>query len=230
MTVKLDPAGRWHVSLLVNADIAPLEPVDRVIGLDAGISALVTTSDGQKVTNPRHFNQHYRRLRRAHKALARKQKASRNRERTRRVVARVSAKIADCRKDFLHKLTTKLVRENQTVVVEDLAVKNMVKNHKLARAISDAGWGEMVRQLTYKCQWYGRTLVQIDRWFPSTKRCGTCGHILSKLPLSIREWTCPECGCVHDRDVNAARNILAAGLAESRNACGADVRPERDGS
>jgi IS605 OrfB family transposase len=124
----------------------------------------------------------------------------------------------------LHKLTTRLVRENQTVVIEDLTVRNMVKNHTLARAISDAAWREMRTMLEYKCAWYGRELVVIDRWFPSSKLCGACGTIAAKLPLHVRAWTCP-CGAVHDRDVNAVRNILAAGLAAS--ACGADVRPKR---
>jgi putative transposase len=126
------------------------------------------------------------------------------------------------------KLTTRLVRENQTIVVEDLAVKNMLKNHKLANSISDASWGELIRQLTYKCEWYGRELIKIDRWFPSSKRCGNCGHIVDKLPLNIREWECPSCGSNHDRDINASKNILAAGLAVS--VCGATVRPEQSKS
>ncbi|MEQ9550253.1 MAG: RNA-guided endonuclease TnpB family protein [Coleofasciculus sp. G3-WIS-01] len=139
-------------------------------------------------------------------------------------VARIHAQIADARKDFFHKLTTRLVRENQTIVVEDLAVKNMIKNHKLAQAIADASWSELVRQLEYKCQWYGRILVKIDRWFPSSKRCGHCGHVVDKLPLDVREWDCPECGTHHDRDINAANNILAAGLAVI--VCGANIRPD----
>jgi putative transposase len=121
-----------------------------------------------------------------------------------------------------------LVRENQTIAVESLAVKNMVKNRKLSLAISDSGWGELIRQLEYKCRWYGRKLVKIDQWFPSSKRCSACGHIVDKMPLNIRDWTCPECGCHHDRDVNASKNILAAGLAVS--VCGATVRPEQSKS
>ncbi|HAA32429.1 MAG TPA: transposase [Cyanobacteria bacterium UBA8553] len=122
-------------------------------------------------------------------------------------------------------MTTRLVRENQTIAVEDLAVKNLMKNHKLAGAIADASWSQLVRQLEYKCLWAGRTLVKIDRWFPSSKRCGYCGHIVDKLPLDVREWDCPECGTHHDRDINAAQNILAAGLAVI--VCGANVRPDR---
>nr|WP_245894113.1 transposase [Chamaesiphon polymorphus] len=128
----------------------------------------------------------------------------------------------------MHKLTTQLVRENQTIVVEDLAIKNMVKNHKLALSISDASWGELIRQLAYKCEWYGRELIKIDRWFPSSKRCGNCGHIVDNLPLNIREWECGVCHTKHDRDINASRNILAAGLAVS--VCGATVRPEESKS
>ncbi len=173
-------------------------------------------------------------MRQAQKALSRRQKGSQNREKARIGVARIQVTISDARSDFLHKLTTQLVRENQTIAVEDLAITNMVKNHKRARSISDAAWGEMVRQLEYKCQWYGRTLVKIDRWFPSSKRCGNCGHIVDSLPLSVRKWTCPKCGIVHDRDLNAARNILAAlslaVIGTTDEVCGANVRPNRHGS
>lgn len=224
-TVKLSPAGRWTISLLVDVDIEPLPKVDSEIGIDLGISALVTLSDGEKVANPRGFKAKYQKLRKAQKALSRKQKGSNNRHKARLRVARVHAEISDARKDHLHKLTTRLIRENQTIAVEDLAIKNMVKNRKLSQAISDASWGELVRQLEYKAEWYGRTLVKIDRWFPSSKRCNSCGHTVDKLPLNIRKWDCPNCGEKHDRDVNAAINILAAGLAVS--VCGANVRPDR---
>jgi len=193
-----------------------------------GITSLIATSDGNKIANPKHFKKLRKKLKRKQKALARKQKGSNNRGKARVQVAKVHAQITDTRKDFLHKLTTQLVRENQTIVVEDLAIKNMVKNHKLALAISDASWGELIRQLTYKCQWYGRELIKIDRWFPSSLRCGNCGHIVDKLPLNIREWDCPKCGTGHDRDINAAKNILAAGLAVS--VCGATIRPEESKS
>jgi putative transposase len=228
ITVKLEPSGRWFVSLLVDTDIAQLPKIDKQIGLDVGVTSLIATSNGDKITNPKHFKRLRKKLRRVQKALSRKQKRSNNQHKARVQVARVHAQITDVRKDFLHKLTTQLVRENQTIVVEDLAIKNMVKNHKLALAISDASWGELIRQLAYKCQWYGRELIKIDRWFPSSKRCGSCGHIVDKLPLNIREWECPSCGGNHDRDVNAANNILAAGLAVS--VCGATVRPEQSKS
>jgi putative transposase len=225
VTVRLDASGRWFVSLLVDdPTIKSLPQIDKAVGVDAGITSLITTSDGEKIANPKHFKRLRYKLRQAQKALSRKVKGSNNREKAKHQVGRIHAAIADSRTDFLHKLTTRLVRENQTIAVEDLAVKNMMKNHKLAQAIADASWSELVRQLEYKCQWYGRTLVKIDRWFPSSKRCGNCGHVLDKLPLDVREWDCPECGAHHDRDINAAQNILAAGLAVI--VCGANVRPD----
>jgi putative transposase len=229
ITVKLTPAGKWFVSLLVDDHmVKPLPTTDKQIGLDMGVTSLIATSNGDKIANPKHFKRLRRKLRRVQKALSRKQKGSSNRHKARLKVAICHAQITDARKDFLHKLTNQLVRENQTIVVEDLAIKNMVKNHKLALAISDASWGEFIRQLAYKCEWYGRELIKIDRWFPSSKRCGNCGHIVDKLPLNIREWKCPKCGMNHDRDINASRNILAAGLAVS--VCGATVRPEQSKS
>jgi len=228
ITVKLAPSGRWTVSLLVDTEIETWQESTNQIGLNLGITSLVTLSNGEKVANPKGFKTKRRKLKKAQKRLSRKVKGSNNRHKARLKVARVHQEISDSRKDFLHKLTTRLVRENQTIAVEDLAVKNMVKNHKLALAISDASWGELVRQLEYKCGWYGRTFVKIDRWFPSSKRCGHCGHVVEKLPLNIREWECPKCGTNHDRDINAARNILAAGLAVS--VCGATVRPEQSKS
>ena len=235
ITIKLEASGRWFASLLVDGrvgdpttDIAQLPKSDKQIGLDVGITSLIATSNGDKIANPKHFKQLRKKLKRVQKALSRKQKGSNNRHKARLKVAKVHAQITDARKDFLHKLTTQLVRENQTIVVEDLAIKNMVKNHKLALAISDASWGELIRQLAYKCEWYGRELIKIDRWFPSSKRCGNCGHIVDKLPLNIREWKCPKCKTTHDRDLNAACNILAAGLAVS--VCGANIRPDRESS
>ena len=225
VTVSLDASGRWFASLLVDDhNMKTLPQTNKVVGIDAGITSLIATSDGEKIANPKHFNRLRNKLIQAQKTLSRRVKGSNNREKARREVARIQAAIADARKDFLHKLTTRLVRENQTIAVEDLAVKNMMKNRKLSAAIADASWSELVRQLEYKCQWHGRTLVKIDRWFPSSKRCGKCGHVVDKLPLDVREWDCPECGTHHDRDINAAQNILAAGLAVI--VCGANVRPD----
>ncbi len=226
VTVRLDASGRWFVSLLVDDHTVKVLPqVDKAVGIDLGITSLIATSDGEKLANPKHFKRLRYKLRKAQKALLSKVKGSNNTEKARHQVARIHAAIADARTDFLHKLTTRLVRENQAIAVEDLAVKNMMKNHKLAQSIADCSWGELIRQLEYKCQWYGRTLVKIDRWFPSSKRCGHCGHIVDELPLDVRQWDCPKCGTHHDRDINAAQNILAAGLAV--NVCGANVRPDR---
>ena len=157
-----------------------------------------------------------------------KVKGSNNWYKARLKVAKLYEKVSNIRRDNLNKVTTKLIQEDQLITVETLNVKGMMKNHNLAQAIGDASWGELVRQLEYKANWYGRTLVKIDQWFPSSKRCSSCGHTLRKLPLSIREWDCPQCGTHHDRDINAAKNILAAGLAVS--VCGATVRPEQSKS
>jgi putative transposase len=225
ITVKLSPSGRWTVSLLVDVEIEQLPKSPDQIGVDLGIHSLVALSTGEKIVNPKKIKAKRRKLRKAQKALNRKQKGSNNRHKARIKVAKVQAEISDARKDFIHKLTTRLVRENQTIAVENLAGSNPIENRKLSLYISDASWGEIVRQLEYKCGWYGRTLIKIERWFPSSKRCGSCGHIVEKLPVNIREWSCPKCGANHDRDVNAARNILAAGLAVL--VCGANVRPDR---
>ncbi|HEY5834988.1 RNA-guided endonuclease InsQ/TnpB family protein [Streptomyces sp.] len=227
VTVSQDVAGRWHVSMLCDDTITPAPATTAAVGIDAGITSLLTLSTGEKITNPRHERKDRARLAKVQRELSRKEKGSANRAKACRKVARIHARIADRRRDHLHKLTTRLVRENQTVVIEDLTVRNMVKNHSLARAISDASWREMRSMLEYKCAWYGRELVTVDRWFPSSKLCGTCGTIAAKMPLNVREWTCG-CGITHDRDVNAARNIKAAGLAVS--ACGDSVRPQRENS
>jgi putative transposase len=226
VTVKLDPSGRWFVSLLVydySVDVLP--PTKKQVGIDAGVTSLISTSDGEKIANPKHFNRLYQKLKVAQKELSRKTKGSSNSHKARLKVARIHAKIKDARTDFLHKLTTGLVRANNLIAIEDLAVRNMVKNHKLARSISDAAWGEMFRQLEYKCEWYGRKLVKIDRFFPSSKRCNHCGFVMDKLPLDIRSWDCPSCLTTGiDRDINAGKNILAAGQAVI--VCGADIRPD----
>ncbi|MEU3170182.1 RNA-guided endonuclease TnpB family protein [Streptosporangium sp. NPDC006930] len=221
VTVSKDAAGRWFVSILCQDTIHPLNPTGEAIGLDAGITALVTLSrpipgvsdtDG-KVANPRHERADRRRLARAQRALARKKKGSINRRKAKLTLARLHARIGDRRRDFLHKITTSIVRENQVVAIEDLAVRNLMKNHSLARAICDASWRELRTMLEYKAQWYGRELLVVDRWFPSSKLCSACGVIARSMPLNVRTWECV-CGAIHDRDVNAAKNILAAGLAE----------------
>ncbi|GAA1951050.1 RNA-guided endonuclease InsQ/TnpB family protein [Kitasatospora viridis] len=224
VTVSQDAAGRWFVSLLCQDRPTMPEPVNAAVGIDAGITSLVTLSTGEKIANPRHERRDRERLAKAQRILARKAKGSNNRAKARLKVARAYAKVADRRRDFLHKLTTRLVRETQTIVAEDLAVRNMLRNRTLARAVSDASWSEMRSMLEYKAGWYGRELVVVDRWFPSSKLCSACGVVQSEMPLNVRVWTCG-CGATHDRDVNAAVNILAAGLAVA--ACGDGVRPQR---
>jgi putative transposase len=225
--VSRDAAGRWCVSILVETSVDTLPAAVGEVGIDAGITSLVTLSTGEKVTNPRHERADRGKLARAQRALSRKAKGSHNRAKARVKVARIYARITDRRRDHLHKLSTRLVRENQTIVIEDLNVRGMVANHSLARAISDAAWSDLRSMLEYKATWYGRTVIAVDRWFPSSKTCSECGVLLETLPLNVREWTC-RCGTVHDRDVNAAKNILAAGRAVA--ACGDGVRPQRDSS
>ena len=225
VTVTKDTAGRYFVSILVEEDIKPLPVVDKQVGLDLGLKSMVITSDGEHIGNPRYFRKDEKKLAQAQRRLSKKKKGSKNRNKTRLKVARIHAKIADRRRDYQHKLSTRIIRENQTICIEDLAVKNMVKNPKLAKSISDVGWSEFTRQLEYKAAWYGRTLVKIDKWYPSSKRCHSCGHVLDSLSLDERFWLCPECKTFHDRDSNAAKNVLAAGLAVS--ACGEAVRPGR---
>jgi putative transposase len=227
VTVSQDAAGRWFVSLLVeDPAVQPLPATGTAVGVDAGLDHLLTLSTGEKITNPRHERRDRTRLARAQRELSRKAKGNgANRAKARRKVARIHARIADRRRDTLHKVTTRLVRENQTIVIEDLTVRNLLKNGRLARAISDAAWSEFRSMVEYKAQWYGREVIAVDRWFPSSKLCSACGKLQEKMPLHVRTWTCGNCGITHDRDVNAANNLLAAGLAVS--ACGAGVRPQR---
>src|SRR5207245_695667 len=215
----------YCVAILVEEDIKALEVTPKMVGLDLGLKSMVITSHGQTHGNPKFFAKDAKKLAKAQRRHAKKKKGSKNRAKARLKVARIHKKIADRRRDYQHKLSTEIIRENQVVCVESLQVKNMVQNHKLAKAISDVGWSEFVRQLAYKAEWYGRTLIKIDKWYPSSKRCFDCGHVLDSLALDIRSWTCPECGVQHDRDLNAAKNVLAAGLAVS--ACGEMVRPGR---
>ncbi|MCX5336483.1 RNA-guided endonuclease TnpB family protein [Streptomyces sp. NBC_00140] len=227
VTVSQDPAGRWFVSILCeDPSVKPLPATDAAVGIDVGLDRLLTLSTGEKVANPRHERRDRARLAKAQRELSRKANGEgTNRRKARRKVATVHARIADRRRDLLHQLTTRLVRENQTLVIEDLTVRNMVKNRPLARAIADAGWREFRSMLEYKAAWYGREVIAVDRYFPSTRLCSGCGSLREKLPLSVRAWMCGTCGRAHDRDVNAAKNLLAAGLAAT--VCGAGVRPQR---
>jgi putative transposase len=227
--ISREPDGRWYVTFTVDAAApVPLEETRHAIGIDLGVTVFAATSDGDKIGNPRHLERKARSLARYQRRLARCQQGSANRTKAAAKVARAHRKVRHARRDFLHRASTRLVRTADLIVIEDLAVRNMVRNRHLARAISGCGWGEFRRQLEYKCQRYGRCLVVIDRWYPSSKTCSACGHLLAELSLSTRQWICPSCGARHDRDVNAAKNIVAAGRAVARgfpgDACGAEVR------
>jgi len=227
--VAREPDGRWYVTFTVDADTpAPLERTSRTVGVDLGVKALAVTSDGERVGNPRHLERRAKNLARYQRRMARCQNGSANRAKAAAKVARAHRKVRNARADFLHKVSIRLVRKHDVIVIEDLNVSGMVRNRHLARAISDCGWGELRRQLVYKCERYGRRLVVMDRWYPSSKTCSACGHLLAELSPSTRRWTCPSCRARHDRDINAAKNIRAAGLAVARtfpgDACGADVR------
>ncbi|MFF4139708.1 RNA-guided endonuclease TnpB family protein, partial [Streptomyces mirabilis] len=196
----------------------------QAVGADVGLEHHLPLSTGEKITSPRHERRDRAAPARQQRRPAKKEKGSANRARARLKVAKIHARIADRRRDSLHRLTTRLVREDQTTVIEDLAVRNMVKNRKLARAISDAAWSEFRSMLEYKAPWYGREVIAVDRWFPSSGLCSACNTLRDRMPLHVRTWTC-DCGATHDRDVNAAHNLLAAGPAVT--VCGAGVRPQR---
>ncbi|NHV27470.1 RNA-guided endonuclease TnpB family protein [Burkholderia sp. D-99] len=223
VTVSKDTAGRYHVSMLCDDMVSAKPEVTAVVGIDFGLTDFVVLSTGEKIAAPNTFRKNETKLAKLQRRLARKQKGSATRRKARLKVARMLARIADCRRDFLHKLSARLINENQVIAIESLAVRHMLKNRKLAKSISDASWSEFVRQLTYKAEWYGRTLIRIDRWYPSSKRCSNCGLTVTTLPLKVRAWVCPSCAASHDRDINAARNVLAAGLVVSAH--GESVNP-----
>ena len=229
VTVARDAAGRWFVTFHAEVpDPVPLPATGDAVGVDLGLTDFAVLSGGERIPHPRHMDRHERRLKRWQRRLARCQKGSANRKKAARKVARAHARVADARRDFLQKASTGLIRRFDVLAVEDLAVQNMVRNRSLARAISRTGWAEFRRQLEYKADRCGRTLVVVDRWFPSSKTCSACGFLLTELSLGTRRWACPVCGSRHDRDLNAAKNILAAGLAAAAgnggDACGADIR------
>jgi putative transposase len=229
--VSREPDGRWYVSFAMEVgQPAPLSATGHETGIDLGIKDFAVTSDGDRIANPRHLQRKARNLARYQRRLARKQRGSANRRRAKVKVAVAHRKVRNARRDFLHKTSTTLIQQADTIVLEDLAVANMVKNRKLAKAISDASWAEFRTMLEYKAARAGRYLIVIDRWYPSSKTCSNCGHLLPELDLGTRHWTCPACRTRHDRDINAAKNILAAGQAvagePSGDACGADVRQQ----
>ena len=228
VTVIKDAAGRYFASFVIDtdpaADLQRMPDAEASVGIDLGLSHFAVLSDGTKVDSPRFLRRAEKKLKKAQRELSRKQKGSKNREKARRKAARAHAKVADARREFHHQLSTRLIRENQAVAVEDLAVSGLARTH-LAKSVHDAGWSQFVDMLEYKAQRYGRTFVKIGRFEPTSQVCSTCGHRDGPKPLHVREWTCTACGTVHDRDHNAAKNVkTAAGLAVT--ACGAPVRPE----
>jgi putative transposase len=213
-TVSLNPDGNYFVSILVDdGKLTPnISTEGNAIGIDLGITHFAITSDGSKYNNQRHTNKHAHNLKKKQQSLTRKVKGSNSRNKARKLVAKVYSKIKRVREDFLHKLSRKIVNENQVIIVENLAVKNMVRNHKLAKAINDCGWGQFTTMLKYKSEWEGKTYIEIDRWFPSSKTCNVCLNKIDSLLLNVRNWTCNKCNTQHDRDVNAAINIRNEGL------------------
>ncbi|MCX4973779.1 RNA-guided endonuclease TnpB family protein [Streptomyces sp. NBC_00620] len=227
VTVIKDAAGRYFASFVIDtdphADAARMPDTDQAIGIDLGLTHFAVLSDGTKVDSPRFLRRAEKKLKRAQRELSRKQKGSRNREKARLKVARAHAQVADARREFHHQLSTRLIRDNQAIGVEDLAVKGLART-RLAKSVHDAGWAQFVHMLEYKAVRYGRSLVKIGRFTPTSQVCSECGAKDGPKPLHIRTWTCAACGAVHDRDHNAAKNVkTAAGLAVT--ACGAQVRP-----
>ena len=212
-TVSQNPSGKYFVSILVDAEHTPMKQNNNFVGIDLGIKDLLITSDGEKFNNIRITKKYEDKLAKEQRKLSHKVKGSKNWNKQRIKVARIYEKIHNTRIDHLHKISHQLISENQVIVSEDLAVSNMIKNHNLAKAISDCGWYELTRQLTYKAEWNGRTYIKIGRYVPSSQTCNICGFVNKNTKdLSIREWICPQCGTVHDRDVNAAINILNEGM------------------
>jgi putative transposase len=229
VTVSRDPCGRWYVSLAVDVpEPEQLPATGRAAGVDLGVKDFAVTSGGRRIANPRHLERRARNLARYQRRLARCQPGSANRGKAKAKVARAHRKVRAARADFLHKVSTGLVRNHDVIAVEDLAVQNMVRNRALAKPIADCGWGTFRAMLEYKAARYGRQVIVTDRWYPSSKMCWACGHVLAELGLKVRVWPCPSCGARHDRDVNAAKNILAAGHAVAGDnpghACGAGIR------
>jgi putative transposase len=224
VTVICEPDGRYYASFVVDRAATPLPPCGREVGIDVGLAQLAVTSDGEIIANPRFLRARQRQLGRAQRTLSRKTKGSANRAKARRRVAVLHRKVRNARRDHAHKTALRLVRDNQAVYAEDLAIAGLART-RLAKSVYDAGWAQLLRLTGEKAQQYGRVFHRIGRFVPSSQTCSQCGTQDGPKPLNVRTWTCGACAAVHDRDVNAAQNILAAGRAERRNACGGTVRP-----
>ncbi len=211
-TISKNPSGKYYISILVEQEMQELPKNEFAIGIDLGLTNFAITSDGVKYANPRYLKKSLNKLAKEQRKLSRKKKGSKNRNKQRIKVAKIHEKISNQRKDFLHKLSSELINENQVICLEDLQVKEIQQNKGLSQCVSDVGWYEFRRQLEYKAKWYGRKLVIIDKWYPSSQICSNCGNNTGKKDLSIREFTCPFCGKHHDRDINASINILNEGL------------------
>lgn len=212
ISIAMTPSGKFYLNVLTQRDIAPLPKKDKAIAIDMGLSDFITTSDNQAIKNPKHFKKLERRLKLCQRKLSRKQKDSNNFKKYAKKVAKLHEKITNAKNDFLHKLSRQLIDENQVIVVENLNIKGLIKNKKLSKYIHQASWNKFLSMLEYKAKWYGRELIKVDRFFASSKICSVCGHKLERLPLSKREWICPECNTHHQRDYNAALNLLKEGL------------------
>ena len=212
MNITKTPTGKYYVSIFTEQEVEELPKTNKQVGIDLGLKDFVITSDNKKFKNNRYTKKYAKQLKKAQQHLSRKQKGRNGFEKQKLKVAKIHEKIASCRLDTLHKVSKELVESYDLISIEDLNVKGMIKNHKLSKHIADASWGNFVTLLQYKCDWYGKELVKVNRFYPSSKTCGDCGWINQDLKLSDREWTCKSCGVIHDRDVNASKNILKEGL------------------
>lgn len=220
VTVNKDPCGHYFISMACEVEILPLPTRKNAIGVDVGVKDVVITSEGYKSGAPKYTYRYARQLKMAQRRLSKKPKGSGRRRNQQQRVARIHARIADSRRDFLHQQSSKLINENQVICLEDLNIKGMLRNRRLSRAIADGGLYELRRQMEYKASWYGRDVLIVDRWAPTSKTCSACGTVIDTMPLKIREWVCPDCTAHHDRDINAAINVLSFGTAGSAGKIG----------